>query len=141
MKRTVLFIISLIIIPASMLMAQDVNRTEAADSSAPLTVGPKASWDKTIYRMGELKYKVPKEAEFTLTNAGNVPLLITYARASCGCTDLQYSEAPVLPGKSTKVKVTYDATGIGDFLKTITVVTNGDEQPTTLQITGKVVNE
>lgn len=141
MKRAILFIISLIILPATVLMAQDATGNEAADSSAPLAVGPKASWDKTIFRMGELKYKVPREAEFTLTNSGNVPLLITYARASCGCTDLEYSEAPVLPGKSTKVKVTYDATGIGDFLKTITVVTNADDQPTTLQITGKVVNE
>ncbi len=128
-----------LLLPVMMLTAQNKkSRTGTSGDDTQLAVGPQAKWDKTVYKMGELKYKVPRDADFTLTNSGNVPLLITYAQASCGCTNLQYSEAPILPGKSTTIKVTYDASNTGDFLKTITVVTNASTDPTTLQITGTV---
>lgn len=82
---------------------------------------------------------VKKDASFTLTNTGNQPLLITSARASCGCTNLKYSQEPILPGKSTELSVTFNGSGNGAFRKSITVQTNASENPTILQITGKVV--
>lgn len=142
MKKFTTSVIILLLAPAMFLMAQDASQVNKnGQSTEKLAVGPKASWDKTTYDLGDVAFMVPKDAEFVLTNSGNEPLLITYARASCGCTNLNYSEEPVLPGKTTKLSVTYNGSGSGQFMKTITVQTNADERPVTLQITGNVVKK
>jgi hypothetical protein len=142
MKRISILLIALLVAPAMLLMAQDTKTaTTAPTEPAKLAVGAKATWDKLLLDMGNVDFQVPKTAEFTLTNEGNEPLLITYGKASCGCTGLKYSQEPVLPGKSTALSVTYNAASPGDFRKTITVQTNADANPTTLTIMGKVVKK
>lgn len=124
-------------------MAQDaapVNQIASASIESS-TNGPKAQWDTKVLDMGEMKYRTKTDAEFTLTNTGNEPLLITYAKASCGCTNLKYSQEPILPGNSTKLSVTYNGSGNGNFTKSITVQTNADQARTSLRIKGFVVRE
>lgn len=76
--------------------------------------------------------------EFTYTNVGNAPLIINQAMASCGCTVPTYTKEPVQPGKTGKLKVTYNGAGKfpGHFRKTITVRTNGKVEMTRLSIEG-----
>jgi len=100
---------------------------------------PKAKWDKTINDFGEIEQGIPKTAEFTLTNDGKEPLLIQSAKASCGCTNLKYSQEPILKKKSTVISATYNAAAAGPFTKTITVTTNADPNPVVLQIKGTVI--
>ncbi|MDP2334846.1 MAG: DUF1573 domain-containing protein [Bacteroidota bacterium] len=100
---------------------------------------PKANWDKIVSDFGEIEQGIPKEAEFKLTNDGKEPLLIQTARAGCGCTNLKYSQEPVLPGKSTIVAATYNAASMGQFNKSITVTTNADAAPVMLLIKGTVI--
>jgi hypothetical protein len=99
----------------------------------------KAKWDKTVSDFGEIEQGTPKEAQFTLTNDGKEPLLIQTAKAGCGCTNLKYSQEPVLPGKSTIVAATYNAAAMGAFTKSITVTTNADANPVGLLIKGTVI--
>ena len=99
---------------------------------------PKAKWDKIINDFGEIPQGIPKAAEFKLTNEGKEPLLIQTAKASCGCTNLKYSQEPILPGKSSIIAATYNAAAPGPFTKTITVTTNADANPVVLQIKGTV---
>jgi hypothetical protein len=142
MKKIATIILVLLVAPAMVLMAQNATPDKKTDQPVEkLAVGPKASWDVTVLDLGDINFMVPKDAEFTLTNSGNEPLLITYAKASCGCTNLKYSQEPVLPGKTTKMSVTYNGSGSGKFMKTITVQTNADDNPTTLQITGNVIKK
>jgi len=61
------------------------------------TMAPVAKWDKTTEEMGQIPQGIPRVAEFLLTNDGNEPLLISFAQASCGCTNLNYSREPLLP--------------------------------------------
>ncbi len=100
---------------------------------------PVAKWDKTTSDFGEIAQGVPKEAEFKLTNTGKEPLLIQTARAGCGCTNLKYSQEPVLPGKFTIISATYNAAAVGPFMKNITVTTNADPNPVVLYIKGTVI--
>ena len=88
---------------------------------------------------GDIAYNIPKTAEFVLTNAGKEPLIISSAKASCGCTNLKYASEPILPGKTTVVSATYNAAAQGVFTKTVTVVTNADANPVVLQIKGNVL--
>jgi hypothetical protein len=139
MINKIIGLIVLIFISISV-FGQSAN--SVSGSEEPLAVGPKAKWDKTLLEMGEMEFKVEKKGEFTLTNAGNEPLLLTYVRASCGCITLDYSEAPILPGRSTKIKVTHDGNDPpGEFFKTVTVVTNADTDRTVLQIKGSIVQQ
>jgi hypothetical protein len=100
---------------------------------------PVAKWDKMVNDFGEIAFNVPKSAEFTLTNDGKEPLIISSARASCGCTNLKYSQEPILPGKTSVVSATYNAASQGVFTKTVTVTTNANPNPVVLQIKGTVL--
>jgi len=116
----------------------------AAAVAAPATPvvnpnAPKANWDKTVNDFGEIEQGTPKEAQFTLTNTGKEPLLIQTAKAGCGCTNLKYSQEPVLPGKSTVVAATYNAAAMGIFTKSVTVTTNAEATPVVLLIKGTVI--
>lgn len=97
------------------------------------------SFDKTKFNFGKIKQGVPKGTSFTVKNNGTKPLIIEQATAQCGCTTPEYSKAPILKGKSTSIKVTYNAATPGPFTKTVTVKFLGIAVPTTLTIDGEVL--
>ncbi|MBQ7631650.1 MAG: DUF1573 domain-containing protein [Paludibacteraceae bacterium] len=78
---------------------------------------------------------------FTFKNEGMAPLLITDAKASCGCTKPKYTEAPVEPGQTGTLSVTFNPSGYGGrtFTKTITVTSNASTPTVTLRIFGNVL--
>jgi hypothetical protein len=142
MNKAYLFILSLLLIVVNSAFSQNVDLQEKQEVKAKIKInGPKASWDKTIIDFGEIPYKTQKKDEFTVTNKGNQPLFIVYGQSSCGCAKLDYNEAPILPEKSSKVTITYDGTDLGDFLKTISIVTNESDERTVLQVKGSVVKK
>lgn len=142
MNKAYIFILALLIIPFSKVFSQQADVQEKQEPKTEIKVnGPKASWDKTIIDFGEIAYKTREKSEFTLTNKGNQPLFIVYGQSSCGCAKLDYNEAPILPGQSSKVTITYDGTDLGDFLKTISIVTNESDERTVLQVKGSVVEK
>lgn len=62
------------------------------------------------------------ECAFRMVNDGDEPVAIVAARASCGCTVPSYERAPVMPGDTALVRVSYNPTGRpGKFSKTVTV--------------------
>lgn len=77
--------------------------------------------------------------DFTFVNTGNKNLVITGATVDCGCTKAEYSDEPVAPGKSGKVKITFSPNGRGHFSKKITLRTNGNPRRVHLVIKGQVV--
>jgi hypothetical protein len=80
--------------------------------------------------------------EFTFTNNGNAPLIISNAQGSCGCTVPSIPREPILPGKSSSIGVSYDTNRVGAFTKTVTVTSNAAGQPSkVLTIKGTVTAE
>ena len=76
---------------------------------------------------------------FTIKNDGDAPLVITKITASCGCTQPEWSKAPIAPGKTSEVKVTYDPKGRpGPFYKTVSIASNGKKGNFNLAIKGNV---
>jgi hypothetical protein len=140
MKKSILMLM-LMVFPVLAMVAQSPVAAKKADAPAETAIGPKADWEAQIVDLGDVPYRQNTDAEFKLTNNGNQPLLITTAKASCGCTNLRYSQEPILPGKTATMAVTFNGTGNGPFRKSITVQTNATETPTVLQITGKVIRE
>ncbi len=140
MKKTITLSVILVLFGCSVSIAQNQG-TSGPQPGQVRVENPNAaiaSFDKTMFDMGNLPQGIPAVASFTLTNDGKEPLIISSAKASCGCTNLKYEKDPVLPGRSTKISVTYNAASPGNFIKTITVNTNASEKPVVLSIKGTV---
>jgi len=129
----------LLVLPLFAVLQISAQTAPAAPKAPVNPNAPVAKWDKMVNDFGDIAFNIPKTAEFKLTNAGKEPLIISSAKASCGCTNLKYAPEPILPGKSTVVSATYNAANQGVFTKTITVVTNADPNPVVLQIKGNVL--
>ena len=113
----------------AMMIGINVNAQEA---------GPVITWDKTTIDYGNITQGADGSREFTFTNTGNAPLIISSATGSCGCTVPQWPREPILPGKGASIKVHYDTNRLGNFTKTVTVVSNTANTSDVLQIKGNV---
>jgi hypothetical protein len=98
------------------------------------------SWGDTTFDFGTIKSGMPASYDFRFTNIGMVPLVISSAKASCGCTVTAYTRDPVEKGSSGFVRATYDATQKGRFSKTVTVTANTPEGTVMLTIKGEVLD-
>ena len=76
---------------------------------------------------------------FHFTNTGNMPLIISSVKSSCGCTVGDYPREPIAPGKTGDIKVTYNSSGHHGFQsRFLTVMSNTNPAKTTLRIKGTV---
>jgi hypothetical protein len=94
--------------------------------------------DKTTHDYGNIKQGDNGECEFKFTNTGKEPLVITNCQGSCGCTVPACPKEPILPGKSSVIKVKYDTNRVGGIYKTVTVTSNAKSGNVVLTIKGNV---
>ena len=81
---------------------------------------------------------------FKFTNTGTAPLVISNITASCGCTQPEWSKAPVEPGKEGFIIISYNPKGrLGPINKSATVYTNENNgfKRYNLTILGQVVEK
>jgi len=104
------------------------------DDNALITV------DKMVHDFGTFAATDgTKSATFVITNNTGAPILITSARASCGCTVPDWTKTPIEPGKTGTVTAKYDPNNqSGPFEKTITIYTNSTPDRITVRIMGVV---
>lgn len=129
MKRYLLIVLALIVTTTLCVKAYGENKQ------------PKAHFDEYRFDFGNVSEKKGAVThEFTFTNTGNGNLLIIDATATCGCTKPEYPKNPIAPGKSGKIKVTYNPLGRpGPIDRTVTVKTNGSPKKVRLKIVGTVI--
>lgn len=76
---------------------------------------------------------------FKFTNKGEVPLVLSNVRASCGCTTPKWTREPVAPNGTGEVQVSYNPRNRpGAFNKTVMVSSNAENGTAVLRITGRV---
>lgn len=88
---------------------------------------------------GKIKQGNPVKYEFEITNITDKPLVVENSWASCGCTTPEKITEPIMPGKSAKLKVEYNAAAVSTFTKDVYVKFAGIEQPKVLHVTGEVL--
>ncbi len=116
-----------------------VNNPKSA-SGIQSTEVPQITFNKVEHDFGRLIQGEQVIHVFKFTNTGSSDLLISKVSASCGCTASKYTREPVKPGQEGKVEITFDSNGQrGIQNKTITVLTNGSPQTTTLRVKAQVV--
>jgi Protein of unknown function (DUF1573) len=92
-------------------------------------------FNKKEHDFGEIKQGDKVNYTFTFKNTGSNDLSIASANASCGCTVPEYTKDPIKPGKSGKMKVSFDSSGkTGVQTKTVTVRANTPTGYETLNI-------
>ncbi|GIV27910.1 MAG: hypothetical protein KatS3mg027_1724 [Bacteroidia bacterium] len=117
--------------------AQDAKQANPTNGEQPASLAD-IKFDKTVHDFGTIPQGGNGECEFTFTNTGKEPLVITNCMGSCGCTVPQCPKEPVLPGKKGTIKVKYDTNRVGPFVKSVTVNSNAKSGVVTLQIKGTV---
>lgn len=96
------------------------------------------TFETLVIDYGTVEYNSNGEREFKFKNTGNEPLIITSANGSCTCTVGSYPKDPVKPGETAIIKVKYDTKRVGNFEKTVTVVSNASNATVFLKIKGTV---
>ena len=91
------------------------------------------------YDFGKIKQGVPVTYFFEIKNVSDKPIVIESTWATCGCTTPEKIVDPIMPGKSAKLKVDYNAAAVGVFTKDVHIKIAGIDQPKIVQITGEVV--
>jgi hypothetical protein len=137
MKKTI-YSTFLLLFVAFYGMAQTAN--VKVESGAP-GAAPNFEWVETTHNFGDIPQGTPVTYEFEFVNSGQVPLIISNVRGSCGCTVTDYSKEPVAPGEKGMVKATYNAKALGAFNKSIRVTANVEGGSEVLYIKGKVLNQ
>ena len=129
-----LFILSIFALFSSAFVhAQDVITEQDT------TNGPKIQFVSLVHDYGTLEKGADGKCEFTFTNTGNEPLILSNVRASCGCTTPSWTQKPVMPGQQGTIDVKYNTNNVGGFTKTITVTSNAVNNPRVqLKIKGNV---
>ncbi|MDB4180853.1 DUF1573 domain-containing protein [Flavobacteriaceae bacterium] len=77
---------------------------------------------------------------FKFKNTGDVPLVVSAVKSSCGCTVPKKPTAPILPGENGEIEVKYDTKRVNPIRKTITVTSNADRPTVALKIKGTVID-
>lgn len=132
MKRQVIFFIALAV---AVVLPMAVSAKKKADGKAQI------AFSEYSYDFGDVnEMGGPISHDFLFTNTGTGNLVIIDATASCGCTRPEYPKKAIAPGKSGKIKVTYNPAGRpGGINRTVTVRTNGSPSKVRLKINGKVI--
>ncbi|WP_314894943.1 DUF1573 domain-containing protein [uncultured Capnocytophaga sp.] len=95
---------------------------------------PEIKFEETTHDFGEIKQNVKVETSFVFKNTGKVPLVISNASSSCGCTVPEYPKEAIAPGEKGEIKVEYNGSGKDAITKTVTLTTNTEKGTETLTI-------
>ncbi|MDE6396277.1 MAG: DUF1573 domain-containing protein [Muribaculaceae bacterium] len=103
--------------------------------------GPRIEWLSTLHDFGAFREADGgATASFRFINTGDAPLVVTGARANCGCTTPKFPREAIAPGDTASIEVTYDPEGRpGRFVKKVYVDTNTEPARSTLTIRGTVI--
>lgn len=136
MKRIAVTLLSLAMVASVFAQELALNTKPIAKTKTEAAV---FNWVLTEYDFGKIKVGIPVTYEFSFTNQGKIPLVISTVQASCGCTVTSYTKDPIEPGAKGFVKATYNAANVGQFTKTVTVNANTEEGVARLTIKGEVI--
>ncbi len=117
-----------------LLLGTGIGRTEGTKTA-------RIVFDHYTYDFGEIRETDGDVSHtFRFTNEGDFPLVINSVGVSCGCTTPQFDKAPLLPGRTAEMKITFDPTNRpGRFEKVIHILCNDPRRTVRLTITGNVI--
>lgn len=116
------------------------NLESAEQRDAVINLGSAIiEFDKKEFDFGTIKQGEVVEGTFLVSNKGKTDLIITSAKASCGCTVPEWPKDPIKPGESSEIKFKFDSKGKkGKQNKSITIKANTENVTDILRIKGTI---
>jgi hypothetical protein len=137
MKKTIVLFSTLALISlSSVAQNKDAKQTDVkqATDKAQVVAAPAApaqnpdlsiKFNQEEHNFGNVPEGPSVSYDFEFKNIGKVPIIFSDVHGSCGCTVPVWPKEPILPGKSSKIAVTYSTQGRqGQINKTVTVTSN-----------------
>ncbi|SEN38810.1 Protein of unknown function [bacterium A37T11] len=97
-------------------------------------------FENETHDFGKIPQGKPVTFEFKFANVGTEPIIISKVESTCGCTVPKYTQAPIKPGDSGSINVTYNASAVSHFSKSVRVFSNTKTPVKSLYIKGEVTN-
>ena len=113
----------------------------AQEDSEPVIEMPITTiqFEELEYDFGEVLQGSENSHVFKFTNTGDIPLIVSNAKGSCGCTVPFYPKEPIMPGEESEIHVVYSTrTSKGKQAKSVTLVANTEPLTTILMIEADV---
>ncbi len=115
------------------------NLELAKKRDANVKGAPVVKFDRLVHDFGTVNEGDIVETTFKLTNKGETNLIITKARASCGCTVPTWPKYPIKPNETVEIGVKFNTRGKPNKQsKTITLTTNTEVGTERVTISGMV---
>jgi hypothetical protein len=119
-------------------LVKNPRSAEGTDTAA-LGAMPSMDFRDTVYDFGTINDGEVVTHDFTFTNNGESPLVISNSTAACGCTVAEFPREPIGPGKTGNIKVQFNSAGKpGHQEKSVTLTTNSDRGRHVLFLKGAV---
>lgn len=139
MKHSYTFVI-LFVLTSFLMSCNSESSNTANENETDAESYPKFKFDKIEHDFGRIEPGSIVKETFHFENIGDAPLIITNARASCGCTLPEYpKEKPIEPGEKGEITVEFNSNGkMGQQNKAVTVYSNVKGGKTELRIFASV---
>jgi hypothetical protein len=97
-------------------------------------------FEKLSHDFGRINEGDKVKTTFVFRNTGEVPVVISSATGSCGCTVPRYPEGPIAAGEQAAIEVEFNSSGRqGEVSKTVSVTANTRPEVSILTIKATVV--
>ncbi len=116
------------------------NVANATKRDSEISKGaPIASFDKETFDFGTVAEGEVVKTTFQITNKGKSDLVITDAKATCGCTVPVWPKDPIAPGTTGNIEVSFNTNGKPNKQsKSVTLYTNTEKGTEVVKVTGMV---
>lgn len=128
MKTKILLLLFALLLPVSLMAADDEK--------------PQIKFEKTMHDFGRIDAaNGPVTAVYRFTNVGKVPaIIVSVTNGGCGCTRPKFTTAPIKPGESGEVSITFDPEGrSGSLYRQVQVQVSGLKKRYGLKFKGSVI--
>ena len=93
-------------------------------------------FESRVADLGRIRVGHKKKVVFRFTNVSSCPVLITKVMTTCECTSAVWDKAPLLPGRRSRIEVTYEAERDGVFFRKLFIYHAGAASPLEIAIEG-----
>ncbi len=120
--------------------ADNVKTIQAEDSfTAEPGQGTAIHFAHLTMQFGPVTSGDTVHASYPFKNATNTAVTVTGALTSCPCMKTEFPKGPIQPGEIAEIKVNFEtANQMGTHEKIIAVTLQGNNEPITLHLNGKI---